>query len=57
MIVGHGLSTIREAHLIIVVELGSILELGSHTKLLASKLDRIYANMVKYNMKGQETCC
>ncbi|GLJ10640.1 hypothetical protein SUGI_0132270 [Cryptomeria japonica] len=52
VIVAHRLSTIREAQRIAVVEGGSVVELGNHTKLLATKPDGIYANMVKTEMEA-----
>eukprot|EP01018_Ginkgo_biloba_P027753 Gb_07563 [translate_table: standard] len=53
IVVAHRLSTIREADRIAVVENGSVVELGSHRKLMTSNPDGVYSNLVKTQMEAQ----
>ncbi|KAK0596317.1 hypothetical protein LWI29_014603 [Acer saccharum] len=47
IVVAHRLSTIREANMIVVVREGTVVEYGSHDKLLASHMNGVYANLVR----------
>lgn len=46
LIIAHRLSTVREAHQIVVLDRGAIIERGTHTALLAAKGH--YANLWRY---------
>ncbi|KAL3528556.1 hypothetical protein ACH5RR_007878 [Cinchona calisaya] len=52
IVVAHRLSTIREADAIAVVKDGTVVEYGSHDKLMASHLDGIYASLVRAEMEA-----
>ncbi|TXG68236.1 hypothetical protein EZV62_003171 [Acer yangbiense] len=47
IVVAHRLSTIREANMIAVVREGTVVEYGSHDKLLASHMNGVYASLVR----------
>ncbi|KAG9137652.1 hypothetical protein Leryth_011391 [Lithospermum erythrorhizon] len=47
IVVAHRLSTIREANVIGVVKDGTLVEHGSHDKLMASHLDGVYVGLVR----------
>lgn len=47
VVVAHRLSTIRQADMIAVVKEGAIREYGSHDSLMASRLNGVYASLVR----------
>ncbi|KAL0426426.1 UNVERIFIED_CONTAM: ABC transporter B family member 1 [Sesamum latifolium] len=47
ILVAHRLSTIRNAHVIAVLDDGKVAEQGSHSHLLKSYPDGIYARMIQ----------
>lgn len=51
LVIAHRLSTIENANKIIVIEMGKILEMGSHTELLAK--NGIYAKLYKMQFKDE----
>jgi ATP-binding cassette subfamily B protein len=51
-VIAHRLSTIREANRIVVLDKGSIAEIGSHDELLAK--DGIYANLYKMTYQQEQ---
>ena len=53
IIVAHRLSTVRDADLVVVMEEGRAVEMGSHTALLAE--DGYYARLVRSQALGGET--
>ena len=52
-VIAHRLSTIRQADQILVIEEGTIVEEGTHNKLLAKK--GRYYNLHKYQARIQNT--
>jgi ATP-binding cassette subfamily B protein len=49
LIVAHRLSTVRNAHQIVVIDKGRITEIGNHEKLIANKGD--YYNLIKNQLE------
>ncbi|KAK4348483.1 hypothetical protein RND71_031238 [Anisodus tanguticus] len=47
IVVAHRLSTIRNAHVIVVIDDGKVAEQGSHSHLLKNYSDGIYARMIQ----------
>lgn len=55
VVVAHRLSTIREAHMIVVMEDGTVVESGSHETLMASSHgDGLYARFVRAQTKAND---
>lgn len=52
IVVAHHLSTIREADQIAVVSDGTVVEFGSHDKLMASQRNGVYAGLVRAEMEA-----
>ena len=52
LVIAHRLSTIRNADNIIVMNLGEIVELGTHQELL--KINGYYKNLYDTQLKGQK---
>ena len=50
-VIAHRLSTIQKADRILVIDKGSIVEIGTHNELI--KKNGLYANL--YNMQFRET--
>lgn len=51
-IVAHRLSTIRDAHRIVLLDKGQILEIGNHDQLMALPNGRYRALYLQYQNKG-----
>ena len=50
-VIAHRLSTVREAHLILVLKDGEVVEQGTHTELMARQ--GIYRNIYELQLRPQ----
>ena len=50
IVIAHRLSTVREAHAIVVLEKGSVADVGSHDELIAQRGLYYYLSSQQMNM-------
>ncbi|PWA36359.1 ABC transporter Tap-like, P-loop containing nucleoside triphosphate hydrolase [Artemisia annua] len=55
LVIAHRLSTIRKADLVVVLQQGSVLEMGTHDELFAKGENGTYAKLIKMQEVAHET--
>ncbi|KAK1409772.1 hypothetical protein QVD17_36301 [Tagetes erecta] len=55
LVIAHRLSTIRKADLVVVLQQGSVLEMGTHDELFAKGENGVYAKLIKMQEIAHET--
>ncbi|KAI3793608.1 hypothetical protein L1987_36228 [Smallanthus sonchifolius] len=55
LVIAHRLSTIRKADLVVVLQQGGVLELGTHDELFAKGENGVYAKLIKMQEIAHET--
>ncbi|GJX74407.1 ABC transporter B family member 1 [Tanacetum coccineum] len=55
LVIAHRLSTIRKADLVVVLQQGGVLEIGTHDDLIAKGENGVYAKLIKMQEVAHET--
>nr|XP_043609174.1 ABC transporter B family member 1 [Erigeron canadensis] len=55
LVIAHRLSTIRKADLVVVLQQGGVLEMGTHDELFAKGENGVYAKLIKMQEVAHET--
>ena len=55
LVIAHRLSTIRKADLVVVLQQGGVLEIGTHDDLIAKGENGVYAKLIKMQEVAHKT--